>query len=213
MQELARSAERAGRKASFHGVISVDARPLDESSSQESIAGWPTLPIRSSDWTPINPKTRHLPQVRAYMSLTHENHNELPLLMELRLAFGPGTRLWAYRSREDLCYDWLHFKARRANASFREFALTLYNEEKEQTLHCATLFAIRRRVTTILKAYRVKKRSRIVPASTSPPQSNGSSMSHHDLGRRTQSLGTMPVAQALFPGTNRPPLRESEVAR
>src|SRR3954469_17919713 len=29
--------------------------------------------------------------------------NELAVLMELRLAFGPGTRLWANRSREELC--------------------------------------------------------------------------------------------------------------
>jgi len=49
-------------------------------------------------------------QVQIYMSSSHNDFNELSLLMELRLAFGPGTRLWAYRSREDLCYDWLHFK-------------------------------------------------------------------------------------------------------
>ncbi len=119
------------------------------------------------------PHTSGITQVQIYMSSSHNDLNELSLLMELRLAFGPGTRLWAHRSREDLCYDWLHFKERRANACFREFALGLYIQEKEQALHCASLSAIRRRVVAILKAYRVKKRYRIVPAIASPPQSNG----------------------------------------
>jgi hypothetical protein len=108
------------------------------------------------------------------MSSPHENPNELSLLMELRLAFGPGTRLWAYRSREDLCYDWLYFKERSADASFREFALGLYMQEKEQAIHSASMSAIRRRVIAILKAYRVDKRHRHVPAVTSLPRLNGS---------------------------------------
>ncbi len=83
------------------------------------------------------------------MFSSQENLNELSLLMELRLAFGPGTRLWAYRSREDLCYDWLHFKERSANASFREFALGLYLREKEQASPSASSSAIRRRVIAI----------------------------------------------------------------
>jgi len=78
------------------------------------------------------------------MQSPHDKLNELSILMELRLAFGPGTRLWAYRSREELCYDWLHFKARRADASFKEFALVLYAQEREYGLHCASLSAIRR---------------------------------------------------------------------
>jgi len=147
------------------------------------------------------------------MSSPGENPNELSLLMELRLAFGPGTRLWAYRSREDLCYDWLHFKERRANASFREFALGLYIQEKEQALHCASLSAIRRRVVAILKAYRVKKRQRVVPAVAGPHRSNGSPRLPHDRGRQALSLGELPVAQALFPDANGPPLSENEVAR
>ena len=147
------------------------------------------------------------------MSSFHNDINELSLLMELRLAFGPGTRLWAYRSREDLCYDWLHFKERKANASFREFALGLYIQEKEQALHCASSNAIRRRVVAILKAYRVKKRHRIVPAVASPPQSNGGPRPQHDRGRQTLSLGELPVVQALFPDASNPPLRENEVAR
>ena len=60
------------------------------------------------------------------MPLSHDKSYELSLLMELRLAFGPGTRLWANRSLEELCYDWLRFKERKANACFREFALGLY---------------------------------------------------------------------------------------
>jgi hypothetical protein len=152
-------------------------------------------------------------QVQIYMPSSHNNLNELSLLMELRLAFGPGTRLWAYRSREDLCYDWLHFKERRANACFREFALGLYIQEKEQALNCASLKAIRRRIVAILKAYRVKKRHRIVPAIASPLQSNGGPGPQHHRGRQALSLGERPVAQALFPNANRPPpWRENEVA-
>jgi len=149
------------------------------------------------------------------ISSPRENFNELSLLMELRLAFGPGTRLWAYRSREDLCYDWLYFKERRANASFREFALGLYIQEKEQALHdaSASLSAIRRRVVAILKAYRVEKHQRVVPAVASPPRANGSPRLRHDRGRQTLSLGVLPVAQAFFPNANGPPLRDNEVAR
>jgi len=162
---------------------------------------------------PRNPMIQVSIQVHIYMSSLHENPSELSLLMELRLAFGPGTRLWAYRSREDLCYDWLHFKERRANASFREFALGLYIQEKEQALHCASSGAIRRRVVAILKAYRVGKRHRIVPAVAGPPRLNGGPRPQHDRGRQTLSLGELPVAQALFQDANSPPLRENEVAR
>ena len=67
------------------------------------------------------------------MSSRQKKLNELSVLMELRLAFGPGTRLWAHRSREELCYDWLQFKARQADANFRDFALRLYAYEKEHS--------------------------------------------------------------------------------
>src|SRR5271166_5547409 len=127
------------------------------------------------------------------MSSFHNDINELSLLMELRLAFGPGTRLWAYRSREDLCYDWLHFKERTANASFREFALGLYIQEKEQALQCASAGAIRRRVVAILKAYRVKKRQHVAPAVAGTPRSNGSPRPHHERGRQMLSPGELPV--------------------
>ena len=162
---------------------------------------------------PGNPVNQATTQVRIYMFSPQENPNELSLLMELRLAFGPGTRLWAHRSREDLCYDWLHFKERRANASFREFALGLYIQEKEQAIHCASWRAIRRRVVAILKAYRVEKRHRIVPAVAGPPRLKGGPRPPHDRGWQTLSLGELPVAQALFPDANSPPLRENEVAR
>ena len=152
-------------------------------------------------------------QVRISMAAPSESPNELSLLMELRLAFGPGTRLWAYRSREDLCYDWLRFKERSANASFREFALGLYIQEKEQTLHCANSTAVRRRVIAILKAYRVEKRHRAVPALPGPHRSNGGPKPRQDRGRQTLSLGELPVAQTLFPDANRHPLSENEVAR
>jgi len=142
-----------------------------------------------------------------------ENVNELSLLMELRLAFGPGTRLWAYRSREDLCYDWLHFKERNANASFREFALGLYLREKEQASPSASLSAIRRRVMAILKAYRVEKRHRLAPAVISPPRLKGGPRPRHERSRPTLSLGALPVADALFADPNRPPSRDNKVAR
>jgi len=171
--EPAGSAGPAGWPGCLRVVVSIDTRPL----AGNLFLGIDDRVARPSDpfirVDPGNPVIQACIQVRIYMFSPQENPNELSLLMELRLAFGPGTRLWAHRSREDLCYDWLHFKERRANASFREFALGLYIQEKEQALHYASLSAIRRRVVAILKAYRVKKRHRIVPAIASPPQSNG----------------------------------------
>jgi hypothetical protein len=207
------SADPAGCSSFLRVVVALDTRPpagnvflgIDDRTTR------PPDPFLGVDprYSIIQAST----QARKHMSSTHENPNELSLLMELRLAFGPGTRLWAYRSREDLCYDWLHFKERRANASFREFALGLYIQEKEQTLHRASSSAIRRRVAAILKAYRVEKRQRIVPAVASPPRSNGGPRTQHDRGRQTLSLGELPVAQALFPDAGSPSLRVNEVAR
>ena len=104
------------------------------------------------------------------MPSSHEGLNELAVLMELRLAFGPGTRLWTHRSREEICYDWLHFKARKLDASFRDFAIRLYLAEKRQSLPGVSLHEIRRRVAIVLKAYRIKKRAAIarVPTPTPP---------------------------------------------
>jgi hypothetical protein len=200
-------------------------RWVDASSEARRLAGNACLKNDGRKSTqPTHSSARNQPvskpniyKVTIYMSSLHENSNELSLLMELRLAFGPGTRLWAYRSREDLCYDWLRFKARRANASFREFALALYNQEKEQALHGANLCAIRRRVITILKAYRVKKRYRNVPAIAIAAQSNGSPRSHDDRSRKFLSLAKLPIANEVFADAKspplRPPLKENEVAR
>jgi hypothetical protein len=88
---------------------------------------------------------------------------ELVALMDLRLAFGPGTRLWSLRSREELCYDWLHFKANHLNASFREFALRLYAHEKANALESMSMRQVRRRIAIVLRAYGIRKRVRPVP--------------------------------------------------
>ena len=94
--------------------------------------------------------------------------NELAVLMELRLAFGPGTRLWAHRSREDLCYDWLEFKARRIDANLRDFAALLFGLEKQGGFDPTVICRIRRSLVVVLRAYRIK-RSRATPAKASHP--------------------------------------------
>ncbi len=104
------------------------------------------------------------------MSSSQERLNELAVLMELRLAFGPGTRLWSLTSREEICYDWLHFKGRQRNASFRDFALRLYYAEKTQSLPRVSLYEIRRRVALVLKAYRIKRRAGVSLAAPTPPR-------------------------------------------
>jgi hypothetical protein len=103
------------------------------------------------------------------MSPLQERSIELAVLMELRLAFGPGTRLWALRSREELCYDWLQFKANQANASFRDFALRLYAHEKAHATACSSLRDIRRRIAVVLRAYRIKRRSRMIASQLPTP--------------------------------------------
>lgn len=97
------------------------------------------------------------------MSSPRERSFELAALMDLRLAFGPGTRLWALRSREDLCYDWLRFKANQANASFREFALQLYVHEKANALESMNTCDIRKRIAAVFRTYQIKKRRRPDP--------------------------------------------------
>ncbi len=150
------------------------------------------------------------------MPAAYEKSNELSLLMELRLAFGPGTRLWAYRSREELCYDWLRFKERKTNASFREFALSLYMQERQHATQCPNLSAILRRVASILKAYQVKKDYRMAP---SVAVSSVRRASRESLQKRTGPplpLGRLAIPQAAFPDANSlslgPPLRENGVA-
>jgi hypothetical protein len=102
------------------------------------------------------------------MSSPQERSFELCALMDLRLAFGPGTRLWALRSREELCYDWLYFKGSQADASFRDFALRLYAHEKENALDSMSMREIGRRIAAVFRAYRIKKGRR--PRSLVPPQ-------------------------------------------
>jgi hypothetical protein len=103
------------------------------------------------------------------MSLALDRTNELAVLMDLRLAFGPGTRLWASRSREELCYDWLWFKSRRPESSFRDFALELLLRETTCTFERRPVCDIRRRVASVLKAHRVEKAARAVVSSPSRP--------------------------------------------
>lgn len=82
--------------------------------------------------------------------------NELAILMELRLAFGPGTRLWANSSREDLCYEWLYFKAHQSAASLRDFARAMIARERTGVTDRGTLCEITRRVASVLRTYHLK---------------------------------------------------------
>lgn len=100
------------------------------------------------------------------MFASRERSFELSALMDLRMAFGPGTRLWALRSREELCYDWLYFKANQPNASFREFALRLYIHEKSNALESMSTREIRRRIAIVFRAYRIRRRRRLPPCSS-----------------------------------------------
>src|SRR6476659_5277236 len=83
--------------------------------------------------------------------------NELAVLMELRLAFGPGTRLWANRSREELCYEWLYFKGRQSAANLRDFARTLIARERTDLAEQKSLCDVRKRVAIVLRAYHIRK--------------------------------------------------------
>ena len=105
------------------------------------------------------------------MPSSHERLNELAVLMDLRLAFGPGTHLWSLRSREEICYDWLHFKARQLEREFPGFRpRALPSRRRHNRPSCArACYEIRRRVAIVLKAYRIKKRARASPAAPAPP--------------------------------------------
>jgi len=148
------------------------------------------------------------------MSSRQKKLNELSVLMELRLAFGPGTRLWAHRSREELCYDWLQFKARQADANFRDFALRLYAYEKEHSLHRARLSEIRKRVAIVLKAHRIKKRSPMLPVGSPRPLAQADSQAtQNGCCRQAPSGSEVPVTPALIQDLDQFPLRQNEVAR
>src|SRR5262245_1198668 len=113
------------------------------------------------------------PQGTVAMPSSQEGLNELAVLMDLRLAFGPGTRLWSQRSREEICYDWLRFKAQRLEASFRDFALVLYYAEKKQSPPVASLREIRKRVAIVLRALRERNRVSILSSASTPPAAPG----------------------------------------
>jgi hypothetical protein len=95
--------------------------------------------------------------------------DELSVLMQLRLAFGPGTRLWASRSREELCYEWLHYKAHRSTASFREFARMLCAQERESSIPGRCASDVIRRVVAVLRAHRIKRAPRMHIAANPRP--------------------------------------------
>jgi hypothetical protein len=95
--------------------------------------------------------------------------NELAVLMELRLAFGPGTRLWANSSREDLCYEWLYFKGRQATGSLRDFAKSLIAREDHGLADPRPVCEIRKRVAAVLKAHRIKRPLRSTAAPPTSP--------------------------------------------
>ena len=149
------------------------------------------------------------------MPSSQEGLNELAVLMELRLAFGPGTRLWSHRSREEICYDWLHFKARRLNASFRDFALGLYSAEKTQSLPGGRLYEIRRRVAIVLKVYRIKKRSSIAQVPLTPSAGTNRQTQGPDAPLRPMTTAPTQVLTnpAVFPNLNGFPLRSNEMPR
>ena len=139
--------------------------------------------------------------------------NELAVLMELRLAFGPGTRLWSLRSREEICYDWLRFKARQGSASFRDFALGLYSAEKTHSLPCVSLHEIRRRVASVLRAYRIKKRASVSRAAPSQPPRTESPGVQTSPSRPSMTAAQVLPSPSVFNGLNGFPLRSSEMPR
>jgi len=125
--------------------------------------------------------------------------NELAVLMELRLAFGPGTRLWANSSREELCYEWLYFKGRQSAASLRDFAKSLITRESAGFTDPRSVCDIRRRVAAVLRAYQIKTARKSSPASPLLPRAATSSPApacgHHAGGPvpgTMELLGTMP---------------------
>ena len=143
----------------------------------------PLVIDRSRRPSPGSRPSKKRPRSRGSFTM-HTSHpaslNELAVLMELRLAFGPGTRLWANRSREDLCYDWLYFKSRQASGGLRDFAKSLIARESTELADPKSLCDIRRRVAAVLKAYRIKRpRGK---ASTAPPISPEA---------RTRKLGSL----------------------
>jgi hypothetical protein len=102
------------------------------------------------------------------MYLQQNNSDELVVLMDLRLAFGPGTRLWANRTREDFCYDWLKFKGERKGATLRDFAAWVLSSENSYLPDRKALCDIRRRVVAVLRAHHVRRPRQTTPAVIAP---------------------------------------------
>jgi len=141
------------------------------------------------------------------ISANQDKLNELAVLMELRLAFGPGTRLWANRSREDLCYDWLHFKGRQGAPSLRDFAKGLIARESMCLPDRRTLWDIRRRVAIILKAHHLKSKRRpttVVPGTPAASQNRAARHGYLAGGEPIGTLDTLGVAYAF-------PLKQGEM--
>src|SRR4051794_30810823 len=114
--------------------------------------------------------------------------NELAVLMELRLAFGPGTRLWANSSREDLCYEWLYFKGRQSAADLRDFARTLIARECTGLADRKSLCEIRRRVAAVLRAHQIKTSAKSAVARPITPVA----MANQAASRCDQTAGAAP---------------------
>ena len=94
--------------------------------------------------------------------LPQERSFELSALMDLRLAFGPGTRLWALRSREELCST-TGSTSRRARRNASSSAISpskLDAHERENALEGMSMREIRKRIAVVLRAYRIRKRKR-----------------------------------------------------
>jgi hypothetical protein len=142
----------------------------------------------------------------------HSSHpaslNELAVLMELRLAFGPGTRLWANSSREDLCYEWLHYKGRRSAANLRDFAKGLLARECADFADRKALCDIRRRVAIVLKAYHLKRTRQSIPTAPAAPRMRpGRAGSAHGY----PACGEVPGNLDLLIVTQQFPLKQNEV--
>jgi hypothetical protein len=103
------------------------------------------------------------------MRSVQETQDELAVLMDLRLAFGPGTRVWASRSLEELCYDWLKFKSRRIDANFRDFADLLLAIEKDQGTPRMRCDGLVKRVASVLRDHRIRRRPVAFPGRVDLP--------------------------------------------
>jgi hypothetical protein len=129
--------------------------------------------------------------------------------MELRLAFGPGTRLWALRSREELCYDWLHFKSMSENADFRDFAAILFANERAHAVDPESLREVGRRINVVLKAHRIQRHGRSMPINAACSQPADKWSLHGGRGWADSDLAGAPAASRLRENRHYRPLNIS----